>query len=130
MTKSGQSEPLFYETWQDAAREVVRVAGGTKRVGCQLWPAKPTNTATQRLTDCLNPTRDEKLSPDEFLMLCRIGRDAGCHVLNAFINNECGYSLPSPVNPEEKRAQLMSDFVQAVGVVRKIADELGIKDLT
>lgn len=34
--------PLFCESLTDAIRDVVRACGGTKVVGCKLWPEKNT----------------------------------------------------------------------------------------
>ena len=37
MTRLGNSDRLFYESWEDAARDVVRAAGGMKTVAALLW---------------------------------------------------------------------------------------------
>lgn len=124
MTRLGNSDRLFYESWEDAARDVVRAAGGMKTVAALLWANKPLTTATQRLTDCLNQTRDEKLSPDELLMLIRIGRDVKCHALMVFISADTAYSVPVPVEPEDEKARLMAEYVSAASMLKTLSDRL------
>mgnify|MGYP000107700471 CR=1 FL=1 len=126
MTKitEAHSDSLFYEDWQSAARDVIRAAGGTKAVAALLWPAKPITAAQQRLTDCLNPQRDEKLSPDEFLMLLRIGREHRCHALIGHIAQETAYTIPTPIDPEDEKARLQRQFIERVAALTAIAGRL------
>ena len=123
------SPQLFYESWEEAAREVVRAAGGTKKVAVELWPAKPLAASTQRLTDCLNHQREEKLSPDELMLLLRIGKDVSCHALIEYMSGEVGYSRPLPVSADDEKAQLMRGYIEAVAVVKAMSDRLVAKGL-
>lgn len=118
------SEQLFYEDWQSAAREVIRAAGGTKKVAALLWPAKPVATATQRLTDCLNVHRDEKLSLDEVLLLLRIGREQNCHALMTFVAQDASYMPPVPMELEDEKTRLMRAFVDGTAMMKVLADRL------
>jgi hypothetical protein len=38
-------QALFHESIQDALREVIRAAGGSKIVGCELWPSQDLSLA-------------------------------------------------------------------------------------
>lgn len=120
MTTSHQS-PLFVESITDALREVVRSCGGPKIVGCQLWPEKTPDAAARTLSDCLNDARPEKLSPDQVLLLARMGRGRGCHAVLAFIAAECGYAPPTPIEPEDERAQLHREYIEATKALVHLA---------
>jgi hypothetical protein len=87
---------LFYDSLEDAMREVIAACDGPKAVGAILWPAKSADAARTRLLDCLNHERPEKLAPEEILMLARLGRDRACHAIIEFICMDTGYAPPSP----------------------------------
>ena len=99
----GHQTPLFYESIHDAVREVVRVLGGAKAVGHMLWPGKSMQDAQTRLLNCLDHNRPDKLGPEELMVLLRKGREAECHVLMRYLNQECGYDEPRPLDPKEER---------------------------
>lgn len=115
---------MFHESISDALKEVIQHAGGTKSVACKLWPEKSPDSANRTLSDCLNENRAEKLSPDQFLFLIRLGREIGCHSAINFINREGGYSDPQPIEPEDEKAQLMREFIQAQKAMSILADKL------
>ena len=105
---------LFYESFEDAARDVIKACGGTKDVAHKLWPAKSADAARTRLLDCLNVDRADKLAPDEILMLSKLGRAVGCHALAIWFNQEAGYAPPVPVDAEDQKAELQRKFAGAV----------------
>ena len=105
-------EKMLFEDWADAARDVIRAAGGTKAVAQLLFPAKPVFTAVSRLNDALNPALDAKLSPDEFLQLARIGKQHRCHALMRYMCEELGYEPPVALTVEDERARLQRQFVE------------------
>jgi hypothetical protein len=113
--------PLFVESITDALREVVRACGGAKVVGCKLWPEKAPDAAARTLADCLNDARAEKLSPDQVLLLARMGRERGCHAVLAFFAAECGYAQPVPIEPEDERAALQREYIEATKVLAHLA---------
>ncbi len=115
---------LFYENWQDAARAVVRAVGGTKEVAKLLWPSKPILAASQRLTDSLNPGRDEKLSYDEILFLKRLGRDKNCHALAQFDCMHTGYRAPVALEPADEKVLLQRAFIESVSQQKQILERL------
>lgn len=104
--------PLFYESVHDALRELVRVLGGAKAVGHLLWPGKSMQDAQTRLLNCLDHNRAEKLGPEELLLLLAKGNEAGCHVVMAYFNTECGYEQPRPRDPKEEKDKAV-EAVQA-----------------
>lgn len=91
---------VHYETLNDAILECVKALGGHKAVGNTLWPAKDVDAAARHLYACLNPERNEKLSPDEVLLIARLARDKGCHAYMEYLAQAMGYAKPVPVEPE------------------------------
>jgi hypothetical protein len=114
------TEQLFYESVNDALRVLIAALGGPKKVGPMLWPSN--SRAAQRLTDCLNDSRDEKLSPEELFKLARWGRDIGCHALASFFNSESGYAPPVPISHEDEKAELERKTIEAVGYMRHLVE--------
>ncbi|MGA4125526.1 hypothetical protein ACI2TB_05175 [Ralstonia nicotianae] len=100
-------EKLFYESVYEALAEVVRAAGGTKKVGAMLWPEKSADAAGALLKDCLNPDRREKLDPEQVAFVRRLGRQIGCHALVNFEMQDSGYEQPKPLNSEAQARRLV-----------------------
>jgi hypothetical protein len=123
MTTKPQTN-LFHESLSDALKDVIMQAGGTKSVGSKLWPEIAPDAAHRKLLDCLNENRAEKLSPDQVLFLLRLGREVGCHAAINYLTAESGYSQPSPIEPEDQRAQLQRDFIQAAQVMKSISEQM------
>lgn len=121
---SANQYELIHETLNEAMTDAVRALGGSKKVGILLWPAKPIDEAKNRLNDCLNPARPEKLSLSEILWILRAAREAGYHGAMAFIAQECGYRIPEPVEPADEQAHLMRDYIESVRAQQKIAARL------
>lgn len=120
---------LWYETPEDALQSLVDALGGYKRVAADLWPALPAAEAGRRLADCLNPARAHKLELREVLWLLKRGREAGCHVAIAYINETCGYAEPEPVNPEDEHAKLQREFISAVAHLQTIQKRMDANGL-
>lgn len=127
-------QTLFYERIEDAIAAVVDACGGRKVVASELWPDKPLRDAHNLLDACLNPGKREKLDPSQVVYIAKRGRQVGCHLLVTYLCRECGYSDPVPVEPEDERAMLMREFIEAqkslqhmtarmerVGLIRAVA---------
>lgn len=122
--------PLFHETLTDALREVVQAYGGAKKVGAAMKPQKAADDAGRWVLDCLNPERQARFDPEEVLWLLREGRKIGCHAAALFLMRESGYADPVPVEPEDERARLEREFIDAARSVEAIAARMmrmGIK---
>lgn len=115
---------LFCESVGEALAEVVKAAGGPKRVGPELWPELPAEQAAQKLRDCLNPDRREKLSPEQVVWLLKLGRHTGCHSAMTFVLRDCGYADPVPLEPDDERAALQREFIEASKMIQKMAQRL------
>lgn len=115
-------ESLFSEDFNDALKDAIRALGGTKAVGVKLRPEMPADAAGAWLKDCLNPTRRERLAPEQVLWILRESRKVGCHSAMNFLCDEAGYVRAAPLEPQDEAAQLQRQFIDAVQALRKITD--------
>lgn len=114
---------LIHETLNEAMTDAVRALGGAKKVAAVIWPSKPLDEAKNRLNDCLNPQRPEKLSLSEIMFVLRSAREIGYHGAMTFIAQECGYRV-EPVEPLDEQAKLQREFIESVKASQKIAARL------
>lgn len=124
MTHEPNQSSLFTEDITDALKDAVRALGGPKEVGRKLRPELTADAAGAWLKDCLNPTRRERLDPEQVVWLLREARAAGCHSIMNYLADEGGYTRPAPLAPEDEAAQLQRDFIRAVehvdGLTRRL----------
>lgn len=105
---------LFHEDLNAALGHLISALGGPKVVGSSMWPAiTPPDKAGRKISDCLNDNHQQRFSGDDILWLLREGRRAGVHSAMAFIAAQCGYELPRPIEPEDARAKLQRDYIEA-----------------
>lgn len=104
---------LFHESLYDALKDCVRAIGKPCEVGKAMRPEKSQDEARTWLSNCLNPDRPEKLDPEQVLWLLREARKVNCHAAMAYIDRECGYADPQPIEPEDEKAALQREFVRA-----------------
>jgi hypothetical protein len=116
-------EALFHERIEDAIAAVVDRLG-RKRVACKLWPEKSERDAHNLLDASLNPERRERLSPSQLMFIARLGREAGLHSIAVFINRDLGYSDPKPIEPEDERARLQREYVEAAKLLARTAERI------
>lgn len=117
-------QPLFYESPEDALREVVRALGGNKAAGAILRPELSADEAGKWVSDCLNPDRVQSFRPSQLLLLLRKGREAGCHAAATYLMRESGYADPTPIEPEDEKARLEREFIASAKGLQAIADRL------
>jgi hypothetical protein len=115
-----------YDDIYEALRAVVKALGGAAAVGKRLWPTKPIKTAEGALLDCLNRNRSAKLDPEEVLHLAKWGREAGCHALNDFFNDDTGYERSKPVVLTEQLARLQIAAQEAQRKAEETAADLRV----
>lgn len=102
---------LFVESLNDALRDAVRACGGGKVVAYKLWPEKSPEAAARLLSDCLNEHRAERLTPDQLMLVARMARERGCHVVMQYLCAELSYAAPVPVEPETELAGLLREYI-------------------
>lgn len=117
-------EPLFHESIEDALRAAVAAMGGYKKVGAAMRPEMAADRAGNWLRDALSEGRREVLDPSQLLWLLRAARQAGYHGAMAFIDADCGYAPPQPVEPEDERAQLQRAFADSVRVQAQLVERM------
>ncbi|MBI5259797.1 MAG: hypothetical protein HY855_25075 [Burkholderiales bacterium] len=104
---------MLPESLNDAYIEAVKALGGSKVVGVALWPAKGVEAAQRHLLACLNPDRNEKLSPEEALHIERLCRERGIHTVMQYRAATLGYSEPVPTDPKDELAELLRASIEA-----------------
>ncbi len=117
-------EDLWHDTLEDALRAIVDALGGPKRVAGQMWPSKTTADAQRRLLHCLDSEREQKFALSEFVWLFVQGRAVGCHTAATFLMQVAGYTDPVPLEPEDERAALQREFVDATKVQERIVKRM------
>jgi hypothetical protein len=101
---------LWHDCLEDAIGAAIISLGGHKKVAKLLWPVlaetKP-ETASSRIRNCLNPEKNDKLSPDELLTIMKRAAGAGDHSIMNYLGREALYEV-TPVAPAdaEKRARV------------------------
>lgn len=112
--------PEFYESPNDALIDAVKVLGGYKVVGARLWPEEPPDRAGNKLRDCLNPERREKLSIEQALLILRWSREAGHHDAMQYLCFDLGYEPTKPTHDDVAVAAMQREFVAAVERLQQI----------
>lgn len=115
-----QQDELFHEDVDAAISHVIAALGGNKKVGAMLYPEEPVDQAGRKVADCMNPDRPQFLKLKQITFLLTEARKQGIHSAMAFINRECGYGDPLPVEPEDEAAELQRQFIAAQKGMDKI----------
>jgi hypothetical protein len=116
-------EALFHERIEDAIAAVADMLG-RKRVACELWPEKTERDALNLFDACLNSERREKLSPSQVIFVARLGRAKGLHSIAQYIARELGYADPVPIEPEDEKAKLQREYVEAARHMVRMAERI------
>ncbi len=118
-----EQELLFHERIEDAIAAVAdRI--GRKRLAKELWPDKSDRDAHNLFDACLNPERKERFSPSQLMFLAKRGRGAGYHAILCFMCRELGYADPQPIEPEDERAKLQREYVDAARSMARMAERI------
>lgn len=104
--------------------EAVKALGGSKVVGCKLWPEKAPDAAQRLLLDCLNDDRPAHLTPEHVLLVLRLARQAGHHGAVGWLLAELGYAPPQPVEPRDEAAELQRQFIEASRMMSQLASRI------
>lgn len=119
-----EKECVVYDDLEDALKDAVRHLGGPKPVGARLWADKSPEAAARLLSDCLNPNRQERLSPSQVVFVLRLAREAGYHAPMHYFCAEAGYEPAKPREPEDERAELQRRFIEAAELQAQVLDRL------
>lgn len=114
------------DTLNTAIIECVKAIGGSKKVGCKLWPEKMPDQAQRHMLDCLNEDRPQRLTPEQLLVILKMARDCGYHGGVAFVLNSLGYAPTHPVEPKDEAADLMRQIVEGQKTMSVLLAKLNI----
>lgn len=113
-----------FESVNDALKSAIKALGGFKKVGPKLRPELTgADQAANWLRDCTNPDRRERLTPEQFLMVLRMAREAGYHATMDYVAFDCGYKA-QPVDPQSQEAELQGRFIEAVEHLAAIQEQI------
>lgn len=112
-----------FESVNDALQSAVNALGGYKKAGPLLRPELPIDQAAGWLRDCLNPSRREKLSPEQVMLILRKCREAGYHAAMHFMAFDTGYKAV-PVDPQSQIEELQTRFCDSVQTLSTMASQL------
>jgi hypothetical protein len=116
-------DKLFHEDIYEALRTDIMAAGGTKVVGLVLFPEK-THKAGDYLATCLNHTRNEKLDPEQILVIKRLAAKAGCYATHRFEEADLGMTNAQPIEPEDEKARIQREVVKAADIFKQYVERL------
>ena len=119
-----QQDSLFHEDIYDALGTDIKHIGGFKKVGSMLWPDKPADKAGENLNNCLNRTRPEKLDPEQIMFVIREAKKVGGFATLFFMADDAGFSRPQPIEPEDERAALQRQAIDAIGQFKTLVTRL------
>lgn len=112
---------LFHEDVYEALRTDIMAAGGMKKVGHALRPKLSVNAAGEWLSSTLNRSRAEKLDPEDVLFIKAMARAAGSLAAVAYDSSHLNLTMPTPIEPEDERAQLQREFNKSVSDLGQLA---------
>ena len=115
---------LWHDSIEEAIAEACNALGGRKSVAVLLWPSITVREAHNRLDAALNPERREKLSPAELMFIAAKAREANCHSVMRYLCAECGYQEPVAREPEDEKARLQREFIQAQRAMSQLAQRM------
>ena len=118
-----EQHQLFIESLAESLAELVQQLGGAKAAGLELWPEKTAGEAGKHLLNCLNPDHSQKLSLEQIDFLISRGKQKNAHVVLQYLGKQYGYQI-TPIEPEDEKAQLQRDYIQAVGVLEELKKRL------
>ena len=113
-------QELWHDSFEDALKSVSE-AVGPKKLAQELWPERDPIDGAKLLARCLDIDRSEKLTASQEALILKRGREVGCHIGMAFLAQMCGYAAPQPVDPEDEKARLQREYIEAVKRMEQIA---------
>jgi hypothetical protein len=116
-------QALWFEDIFDAIR-ADSVAVGPKILAALLWPEKPIEQASRLLADCLNRDRSQRLTPEQLQLVIREARREGSYCTISYICDDANMTRPLPVEPEDERARLQREVVNAASAFKQLVERL------
>lgn len=112
------------ETIHEAIADDIKVLGGPKAAAAIFFIAKTPDRGADTMRAWCNPSRAEEPSADElFLLIDKARQRAGYSEVARYMEHRlnCGIEF---LSPEDERARLQREFVEAVATVQSLAKRL------
>ena len=104
-----QESMPFYESAEAATKAAIQASGQSpKGVAKELWKGKTQEAAATRLMNCLNDSRDEKLTADEHIAIANIVQQF--HYLH-YTCAQLSHERPRFISPEAVAAEKQERFI-------------------
>lgn len=118
--------PLLDDTFEDVMVALARAVGGKKAFAEILRPEleDQPDRARRWLIDALNPDHQQNMHVDHVVRALRAGREAGCHLLIAWLCREAGYEVPRPAAQPSRRTQLLAEDARLAKERERVSQEL------
>lgn len=102
--------PIWYDSDAEAINAAITSSGKSfKQVAVALYPAMKMDSAYARLKNCLNESKDEKLSFAEVILICK---ETGCLDPIYHACDELSLHRPAVKAPKDERAELLHTIQQ------------------
>lgn len=110
-----QQLELMHDSFGEALRAIAMHygSGRLKKMAAELWPTMKIEDAARKLSHCLDADRAEKLTLEEVETILIRGREIGVHYGMTYLCRSAGYEDPEPLEPEDERAKLQREFIEA-----------------
>jgi len=112
---------LWHDDVYEALGTDVQASGGNKVVGSILWAEKSPDKAGEHLANCLNRHRAEKLDAEQIIFIIAESRKHNSFATIWFIADQANFTKPEPIEPEDQKAKLQREYIEAAKSMQKIA---------
>ena len=102
--------PLWHDAFEDALIDILKGVYGKgfyQKAAAEMYPTEDPTDKGKWLEKALNPERNEKLGLNDLLWILKKGREKGIHTGMFFLTDECNYTRPTTIEPEDKKAELV-----------------------
>lgn len=113
---------LFYDDEFDAlAQTIANSKRGFKECAGFLFPHLKPESQYARLKACLNPDKDERLTFGQIVALCKY---CDCYDALYFMADELSHNRPVKRDPEDEKARLQREYIEAVGTLKRLTERM------
>ncbi len=115
-------------TLEAALTETIN-AVGAKKLGSALRPRMDPPDAGKWIRRVAQPNRPERLTNDDLITVCAVGRRHGCHAMMWFIESRAGYKKTDPVRRADQVRQLRAARDRAEAQLKQLQEAISRAEL-
>lgn len=119
---------FWHDTWEDARDADINALGGRKKLAARLWPADDEETRQSRIKACCAPGHKQEFKPSEVIAIKRWARESASTAMIDFEAHELHFRVEW-VEPEDEKARLQREFIEAVDRLDRIKNDIARNDL-